>query len=47
MKEAIVYKHRSGWWAIKCRETGRKIGGLCDTEAEAIREANAEGYIVV
>ena len=46
MKEAIVYKDRTGYWVAADRATGRKIGGFCDSELEAYKKANANGYIV-
>jgi hypothetical protein len=47
MKEAIVFKHRSGAWAAKDRDTGKLIGGLHDTELEAYKAAGREGYVVI
>lgn len=46
MKQAYVYKHRTGWWAVDDRATGKQIGGFFDTELEAYKFANSEGYIV-
>jgi hypothetical protein len=46
MKEAIVYKDRSGYWKVEECDTGRQIGNLCASELEAYKLANASGYIV-
>ena len=44
-KTAWVYKHRTGWWAVKDNVTGQRVGGLFETELEAMKYANAQGYI--
>ena len=46
MKYAIVYRDRTGWWAVECRDSGKRIGGLCDSELDAYKLANSEGYLV-
>lgn len=46
MKEAMVYKDRTGYWVVEDRTTNRRIGGYCDSELEAYKRANANGYIV-
>jgi len=47
MKEAFVYKDRTGYWVAEARDTGHKLGGFHDTELDAYRYANRSGYIVV
>jgi len=46
MKTAIVYKDRTGYWVAEDRKTHEKIGGYVNTELEAYKNANREGYIV-
>ena len=46
MKKAYVFKDRTGWWKVECEQSGKQIGGFCDSEAEALRLAAAEGYLV-
>ena len=46
MKEAIVYKDRSGYWVAEDRKTNQRIDGFCDSELEAYKKANRNGYVV-
>ena len=45
-KEAIVYKDRTGYWVAEDWNTHTKIGGLQDSELDAYKIANANGYVV-
>jgi hypothetical protein len=46
MKEAIVYKDRTGYWVAEDRNTHKRIGSFCDSELEAYKTANSMGYVV-
>ena len=46
MKEAVVYKDRTGYWVAVADDTGEKIGGFHDTELAAYKAANRKRYIV-
>ena len=46
VKEAVVYEDRTGYWVAEDWNTQQKIGGLQDSELEAYKIANANGYIV-
>jgi hypothetical protein len=46
MKEAIVYKDRTGYWVAEALDTKEKLGGLQSTELQAYKTANSRGYIV-
>ena len=46
MKEAIVYKDRSGYWVAEDAKTGQKISQFVDSELKAYKIANGKGYIV-
>jgi len=46
MKKARVYKHQTGYWAVEDRATNKQVGGFFDTELDAYKYANSEGYIV-
>ena len=46
MKYAVVYKDRSGYWVAIADDTGKKINGFHDTELDAYKAANRNGYIV-
>lgn len=46
IKDAIVYKDRTGYWRVVEQDTGRPIGLLQDSELAAYKLANREGYIV-
>jgi len=45
-KEARVYKDRTGYWVAVDNKTNQKIGGLQDTELDAYKIANWNGYVV-
>ncbi len=45
-KTATVGKERSGYWAAIDDKTGHRIGGLQDSELDAYKVANANGYLV-
>jgi hypothetical protein len=45
MKEAFIYKHRSGCWVAEASDTKEKLGGFHDTELQAIKAENDYGYI--
>lgn len=45
MKTAIVRRDRTGWWVV-LDSSGRQIGGLHDSELDAYKYANSNGYIV-
>jgi hypothetical protein len=45
MKMAQVYRDKTGYW-IAVDEHGRQIGRLQDFELDAIKMANAYGYLV-
>lgn len=47
MKKAAVIRDKSGYWKVVCDDTGSQVGRLHDTEGDAIRAANTDGYIVV
>jgi len=46
MKEAIVYKDRTGYWAAEDDKTGKLIDGFHDSELSAYKAANRNGYVV-
>lgn len=46
MKKARVYMHKTGWWIVEDRATGLQVGRFHDTELDAYKAANFEGYIV-
>lgn len=47
MKTAVVKLTRSGLWEAIADDTGRRLGGgLHDTELDAYKAANRDGYIV-
>jgi len=45
MKTAQVYQDKTGYWMI-VDDNGRQIGRLQDSELEAVKLANAYGYLV-
>jgi hypothetical protein len=45
-KYAVVGKHKTGYWEAIALHSMSRIGGLYDTEIEAIKVANAAGYVV-
>ena len=46
MKEAVVFKDRTGYWVAMADDTGNRIGGFHDSELDAYKAANINGYIV-
>lgn len=46
IKEAVIYKDRTGYWVVEDRCTHQKIGLYCGSELEAYKQANRNGYIV-
>lgn len=46
MKKATVGRDRTGYWAAWCKDTGKMIGGYQDSELDAYRVANSNGYLV-
>ncbi len=46
VKEAIVYKDRTGYWAVEDWSSNKKIGGFHDSELAAYKLANYNGYVV-
>uniref|UniRef100_A0A6M3KW60 Uncharacterized protein n=1 Tax=viral metagenome TaxID=1070528 RepID=A0A6M3KW60_9ZZZZ len=46
VKEAIVYKDRTGYWVAEDSKTHTRIGNYCDSELEAYKLANRGGYVV-
>jgi len=45
-KTAIVYKDKSGYWVAEDDKGHKMIGNFCDSELEAYKLANRNGYIV-
>lgn len=45
-QEAIVYKDRTGYWAVEDKKTHQRVGGLHSTEFDAYKYANWQGYVV-
>lgn len=45
MKTAQVYQDKTGYWVI-VDERGQQVGRLQDSELDAIKLANAYGYLV-
>lgn len=45
-KEAIVFMDRTGYWVAIDSKTDKRIGNFCDSELEAYKIANSNGYIV-
>jgi hypothetical protein len=46
MKIAYVYKDRTGFWVAWDSETNSMIGGYYDTELQAYKAANRNGFVV-
>ena len=46
MKTATVGKDRTGYWQVVADDTDKMVGGYCNTELEAYRQANSNGYLV-
>lgn len=46
MKEAVVFKDRTGYWVAVADDTNQRIGGFHNSELEAYKAANRSGYIV-
>ena len=46
MKEAIVYKDKTGYWVAFDTRSNTMIGGFCDSELKAYKIANGQGYVV-
>lgn len=46
MKRAVIFKDKTGYWAVEDRDTGKRIGRLQNTELDAYRLASSYGYLV-
>ena len=46
MKEAIVYRDKTGYWVAFDTRANMMIGCFCDSELEAYKTANGQGYVV-